>query len=430
MTIEEAIVLQYAIPRSDQDDTPRLVVGAKYRGQVKWSRVLELALFHDVFPAVYRSMENTGWSEVAADEVRKFRENWHRHLARHLILSHEMNRILETFSEGGVKAIPLKGIFLARLLYPDVTLRAFNDLDIWIRPKDTEMAGELLQKIGYELKVASKESFSRENEYSISFYRYYPYTRIYVDLHWRLAKARNYPALPQERWWQQAKEIRIEDQDLRHRSFFSLAPEDLLIYLTIQIHASSYCYLKQFVDLYQLLIQWGDRLDDTYLYQTAREIGMVNNLLFVLSIIGHLFDTQNGIPGNRQIDIQKIIRRIKPDQHVRPMPDSWRFYLLRHILNRQTILCGRYNRDLRQGVCIFLHDRLSRSITSSLRVLFPSAEEIAARYNLPPHSKKIHLYSCLNPFLIIYWLFRGIILKSTDSHGLGIFHAGNHRSQN
>jgi hypothetical protein len=117
--------------------------------------------------------------------------------------------------------------------------------------------------------------------------------------------------------------------------------------------------------------------------------------------------------------IDKLIIQFKPDQKVKPAMGFLRFYLLSHIFNRQTILSGKYSRDLRQGFCLLLYDRLSQSITSPLRVLFPSAEGIAARYKLLPHSRKIYLYYCLNPFLIIYWLLRGLVVKSSDADGLG-----------
>jgi len=555
MTIEEQIILQYAIPhctiQEDASSLPWLREGVKRQRQadwdridqrervrieqrerdrieqrerdrieqrdqdrvlvpVNWDRVLELALFHDVFPSVYRRLDNTGWLAVPEEAVRKFRKNWHQHLARNLILSHEMDRVLELFAKGGVKAVPLKDIFLARLLYSNITLRSFHDLDIWIRPSDTERAGDLLQQIGYEPRfTAAEQNYSAENEYSIPFHRYLQHMRIYVDLHWSLAKSRDYPAIPEEHWWRQAREISISDQSSITRNFsnqrssdqssiysgssdqnsndqsfsnknssgqrcFLLAPDDLLIYLTIQIHASTYCYLKHFIDIYQLLIRWGDRLDCRYIYHTAREMGMVNNLLFVLLTVRNLFDTpidtsinaSINVPINVPINnstntsntfntstgkpntptsasintsintpinasmnapmntsmntlIDTLMIQLRPDQKVKPVTGFLRFYLLRHIFNRQTILSGQYSRDLRQRFCLLLHDRLTQSIKSPLRVFFPSAEGITARYQLLPHSKKIYLYYCLNPFLIIYRLLRGLVVKSSGADGLG-----------
>ncbi|HUU41749.1 MAG TPA: nucleotidyltransferase family protein, partial [Desulfatiglandales bacterium] len=238
MTIEEHIVLQYALPRFNREDASWWwceEVGCQ--GQVNWDRVLELALFHDVLPSVYRNLEDTGWLAVPDDAVRKFREKWHQHLARNLILSHELDRVLELFAKRRVKAIPLKGVLLAGLFYPDITLRSFSDLDIWVRPMDLKEAGEILRQTGYEPRFTLDQDYTADRDYSVEnvcdilFHRCLPQgSRIGIELHRCLAKPRDYPAIPEEKWWHQAQEVRINGQ-----LYFSLAPEDMLIYLALKI---------------------------------------------------------------------------------------------------------------------------------------------------------------------------------------------------
>ncbi|MEW6382246.1 MAG: nucleotidyltransferase family protein [bacterium] len=404
MTIEEQIILSYAIPQLDHEDTCRTYRETAGWKKVSWDRVLKLALFHDVFPSVYHHLEYIGWSDIPAEVVAKFRKEWRQHLARNIILSDELNRILGLFAGEKVKAIPLKGALLAELFYPDMTLRSFSDLDIWIRPMDIEMAGELLQQLGYEQYFHLDGSKAIENVCDILFYRCLRAgPRISVELHHRLVKTRDYPAIPEEEWWHQTQEIWINGQ-----RYFSLAPDDMLIYLTIKIHASAYCYLKQFIDLHQLLTLWGSKLNWECIYQTAEKTGMLNNLLFVLVTLEHLF-APYGIS----------IPHAGNNHWVRSRMGPVRLHFFEHIFNRQTILRGRYGRDLRKGLCLLLNDRMADSITSCLRVLFPSSGAICARYLTLPRSKKFYLYYCLNPFLIIYWLFRGLVVKSTDGHGLG-----------
>jgi len=415
--IEEQIVLQYAVPHFDQDREAGVLwwsEGAKNEPQVNWERVLRLSLFHDVFPCVYRHLEYTGWKSVPDEAVGKFRKAWHHHLARNIILHRELNRVLELLATGGIKAIPLKGVLLAGLLYPDVTLRSFNDLDIWIRPQDKEKAEKLLQQIDYKPRVTAVLDYSAENEYSFPFYRYFPHNRrVYLDLHWRLAKSRDYQALPEKQWWNRAEEVWINDQ-----RYFSFVPDDMFIYLAMKIHASAYCYLKQFIDLYQLLNQWGNRLDWGYIHQTTKEMGMANNLSFLFLTIEQLFD-------GRMVVIQPMIQPPPKKDAPKTTPlagsvQSLRFHFLRHIINKKTILSGRYGRDLRQGLCLLLNDHLINSFASTLRILFPSKKAICGRYLLSPHSKKIYFFYCLNPLLIAYWFFRGIVVKSSDEHGLGV----------
>jgi len=403
LTIEEQIILQYAVPHHlDKDPFLSLARKAPERwNKVNWDQVLELALSHDVFPAVYQHLEKSGWEQIPDESVAKFRRQWGQHLARNIILSDELNRILGLFDREGIKAIPLKGVLLAGLFYPEISLRSFSDLDIWVRAADISRAGQILKQIGYREWFHLNGGGPIENVCDLLFYRRLPSgPRISVELHHGLLKTRDYPAIPEEKWWHQAQEVWVSGQH-----YFSLAPADMLMYLTIKIHDSAYCYLKQFIDLHQLLIFWGHKLDWGYIFQTAQKARILNNLFFVLFTLEHLFGPTDSFPA--------LYRQVKP-----PM-GSWRIHLLEHILNRQTIIRGRYGRDLRKGFCLLLNDRLADSITSTLRVFFPSTRAICARYLIMPHSKRFYLYYGLNPLLIIYWLLRGLVVKSRDGDGLG-----------
>lgn len=409
---EEQIIIRYAVPGFDSEHadlkkakTPPtgyapLPWPKQGKNRVDWDRVINLALFHDVFPSVYRHLKNNTFCMMPKVIVRKLHRLWQQHLTRNIILHHELNSILTLFAKEGLKAIPLKGLLLAGLFYPEMTLRSYNDLDIWIRPGDMERAGKLLQQIGYEPGFLVDQSCSVENDNNISFYRYLVRrSRIRVELHWSLAKSRDYTAIPEERWWHRAEQVWIHD-----RGYFSLTPEDMLIYLTINIHTSTYIYLKQFVDLYLFFMYWGDGLDWEYIHQTAKECGMVNNLFFALLTTQRLFGKYNG--------------HFKINELIRPTMGGLRLGFLSHVFNRRTITCGHYGRDLRQVFCLFLNDRPTNSIISSLKVLFPSRGAMAGRYYLSSNSKSIYFHYLLNPFLIIYWLFRGLAVKSYDGHGL------------
>ena len=53
-----------------------------------------------------------------------------------LFLSSVLLDILYNLDEIGVKAIPLKGLVLSQILYGDVTVRDFSDIDILVDKKD------------------------------------------------------------------------------------------------------------------------------------------------------------------------------------------------------------------------------------------------------------------------------------------------------
>jgi hypothetical protein len=62
----------------------------------------------------------------------------------------ELHRLFEQFEDAGVRAIPFKGPVLAATAYGDLSLRAFNDLDVLVHPEDISTAVDCLEARGYE----------------------------------------------------------------------------------------------------------------------------------------------------------------------------------------------------------------------------------------------------------------------------------------
>lgn len=398
MDIEEQIVLRGALPDWEEHQVAWLDKVLGDQREIQWGRVIELALFHEVFPSIYLHLKNLGWRIVPEAEVKRFHELWQRHLARNIILVEELNRLLALLAEEGVKVVILKGIILAGKFYPNLVARSFNDLDLWVRPEDMERVGKILRANGFESRVSYNLTKPIENDYATAFYKCFPKAgRIYIDLHWRLGKLRDYKMIPEDAWWEKALRVDINEQQ-----YWSLAPEDMLIYLSMQIHASNYMHLKHFVDLHQFFIFENNyRLNWDYIHRTAQDMGILINFYFMLLTTSRLFQLPDNVPV------------------IRPKGRRLRLYFLNRLLNPQTIIQGRYGRDLRQGFCLLLQDRPINSVLSSLKILFPSRGALAARYRLWPQSKTIYLYYLLNPFLVLYWVIRGLIIKATDGDGLG-----------
>ncbi len=101
----------------------------------------------------------------------------------------ELCRILKLFAQNGIHAIALKGPLLGHLYYNDYTLRECKDLDILVKPADTERAFTLLTDSGYELTTVLWKSPKQKVLYTNTYYHYNLYNTtsgIQVELHWRL----------------------------------------------------------------------------------------------------------------------------------------------------------------------------------------------------------------------------------------------------
>jgi putative nucleotidyltransferase-like protein len=82
----------------------------------------------------------------------------------------------------------LKGAALAPILYGDIGLRPFTDLDVLIQPKDLECATDYLFRLGYESQVVRNATFQAQFNFEQHFQRL-GQSSSFVDLHWHLVSS-------------------------------------------------------------------------------------------------------------------------------------------------------------------------------------------------------------------------------------------------
>ena len=289
------------------------------------------------------------------------------------------------FFKKGIDVISLKGIYRARQLYPDEKLRSFNDLDFLVKLEELDSAKNLLKSQNYEPVPYIDTDHSPENSWNLQFYKRLPRgMRVSVDLHWGLARPRDYH-IPLKQWWRNAREIQLKGE--RFRSF---SIEDSLLYLIIDLHASKYIHLKQFLDLYQFLVLNQERMDWLYVEKSLKKIGLWSNFSFALFMVNRFFN-HNG----------QFLRVTLPFERMK------RIEMLKKFLGKKEIIRGTYSADLRQFFLILLlNDRFSQIVKSALRTLFPSSEAIAYRYSINPSSGMVYFLYILNPFFSIVRLLK------------------------
>ena len=152
-------------------------------GDVDWEYLFQLARRHSIVPLVYVQLDH-GPPEVLA----RFKQHYIENSARNTVLTAELCRLINSFRDKGIEAIPYKGPVLALFAYGDVALRRFVDLDVIVKKSDVLKAREILRKEGYtsskSLSLAQQElllrtqhnlQFSRDNHHFI------------VELHWDVA---------------------------------------------------------------------------------------------------------------------------------------------------------------------------------------------------------------------------------------------------
>ncbi|PXY32084.1 nucleotidyltransferase family protein [Prauserella muralis] len=122
-------------------------------GEQAWHRALAAAQDHRVTGLLHAAITD-GALPVTGEQARQAKATHRTAQLRVLILERELARVAGLLGDAGIECRALKGSALARLDYPDPTLRSFNDLDVLVRAGDIDHAAAVLGDAGFVRTLA------------------------------------------------------------------------------------------------------------------------------------------------------------------------------------------------------------------------------------------------------------------------------------
>src|SRR5215217_5827254 len=111
---------------------------------VDWEYLFLLARRHSIVPLLYLQLDRHASDLVPAEKLRELKQHYFENSARNTILTAELCRLISSFADSGIEAIPYKGPVLALFAYDNVSLRRFVDLDVIVKKSDVLQAREIL----------------------------------------------------------------------------------------------------------------------------------------------------------------------------------------------------------------------------------------------------------------------------------------------
>lgn len=250
-----------------------------------WEYVLGTAFRHGLMPFLYWQVNATAADLVPTSVMGQLRDQFHRNVARNILLTLELRRVLSLFEENGITAIPYKGPALALALYGDTAFRQFSDLDLLIFKQDLAKATDLLLSLGYHTpyRLGSR----RESAYLRSMREQlftHPDGKVHLEIHWALAPEPFAPSLNSERFRERLEETTFDDLETR-----TLSPEDLLLILCVHGGKHIWERLAWLCDIAELIVAHPD-MDWEGLLTEARVLRVHRLLLLGLSLINELLE--------------------------------------------------------------------------------------------------------------------------------------------
>jgi len=115
--VEGELVLLCARTKVDAETGARIKAITSSPEEVDWDYVYQLARRHSVLPLIYAQLSANAVANVPPDQLARRKENYQDNVARNLLLTAELCRILQTFAAAHIEAVPYKGSG-PQFLYP------------------------------------------------------------------------------------------------------------------------------------------------------------------------------------------------------------------------------------------------------------------------------------------------------------------------
>ena len=270
---------------------------------VNWDYLIQRAAQHRLTQLLYWNLKDFPVPETVLDNLK---ESFEENARVNLMMLGELLKVLKLFASEGINAVPYKGPVLAILAYGNLSLRQFNDLDIFVDKGDVLKAKEILVSQGYkpqfELEGFMQKKFLRsQREYKF----FSPETGVHLEIHWQFPGV-SFSFSSEARFLEDPKSrtmIKINSNEIT-----SLSTENLLLILCI--HASGHLWrrLSWICDIFELIQSF--EIDWKYISERADELGIERVLKVNLLLAMDLFDLK--LP-------DAVLESIKSDAEVRTL---------------------------------------------------------------------------------------------------------------
>jgi hypothetical protein len=289
-------------PFQTSQDFPKLL-----QTDLDWERLVEFAAFHGMRPLLSRLLKTIDSTVIPQDVMESLTTFAKLNVQRNLRATGYLMEIMATLERHGISAIPYKGPALASLIYGDVGVREFSDLDILVDRIEVFKAKEVMTRLGYvpeiELEVWQERIFLETGNVLLFSHRE---TQNLVELHWQLSPGYLAPATDTRGLRRRLVEVYPGGQRMK-----TLSPEDYLVYLCV--HGAKHLWerLGWLADI-AVLISNQPRLDWDFVVKEAARQQSERMLFLGLQLAGELLrvelplDIEERIAGDPKVKTLSI----------------------------------------------------------------------------------------------------------------------------
>ena len=264
----ESLLLRCISPQTDGQTIQQIQTLAQ--AEVDWQALAQLAKAHRVVPLLHNRLSSVCPEAVPAPLLKSLRSYCKSIAIRNLSTTAELRRLLALMESKGIDTLPYKGPVLTKMLYKDLEMRQFGDLDIVIQPEDMQSVEKLLIADGYrpyfgEKTAAELDAYMKsKNEHTYDFY--HDRKKIFIEIHWRFWPSFFSSVNPRDVWH------RREPAELAGITVSNFKVEDYLIILCMHGSRHQWERLSWLCDI-ALLLQKYPNIDWQQMFKLAEQWG-------------------------------------------------------------------------------------------------------------------------------------------------------------
>jgi hypothetical protein len=262
------LLLRCISPETDSQTVQQIKTLAQ--GQIDWQSLVQIAKAHRVMPLLYNRLSTACPQTVPASLLNELRYYCKNIAIRNLSTTAELRRLLLLMKSQGIDTLPYKGPMLTQMLYGDLELRQFGDLDIVIQPEDMRSVEKLLMAEGYRPYFGEKTAteldayMKSKNEHTYDFY--HDHKKVFLEIHWRFWPVFFSSVTPKDIWH------RRESAELAGKIVSNFKVEDYLIILCMHGSRHQWNRLSWLCDI-ALLLQKYPNLDWQQMFELSEQWG-------------------------------------------------------------------------------------------------------------------------------------------------------------
>ncbi|RJP33886.1 MAG: hypothetical protein C4536_03560 [Actinobacteria bacterium] len=264
----------------DADGAERLAESAPGLASSEIGRLAENAAYHELEPLLHTVATDCAELAFPLRLPRELTDRWsrihQREMARTAIIHYGALKALDALAEAGVRAIPLKGFYLAARSYERKSARGFRDLDLLVEPEALPGLHEALLGAGFQ-PAPERPSFVPAPAYTVYSLALEGSDTameidIHIGMHWP-AEYEHRTLFRAEDLWSAASVVEVEGMRL-----WAMSMEHLVITTLLDLAVNHrYARLVKLRDVLEILrsseVDWSEMEDQCRRWEVRSFVG-------------------------------------------------------------------------------------------------------------------------------------------------------------